>query len=228
LAVLRPGPWDGRRLNKHTGPLAGQATYKLINKPSLGKEREVTSYIMLAAKGEGSGIAKTLSIQPYDLIMLGGASIGLTAGACDETGRPVDTGTITWGGEGVTEEGIFTAPKTAGTVTVSAQSGGLTASLPIRVIDSPDSISVLNEETGRTVSSLTLDFGQKVELSAAAKLKNLDVYAKDSDFTWSVTGNIGTITPEGSFTASKTGGAGLITVTAGDCTYELSVAVKPA
>lgn len=226
LGCTEAGALDGGGSTNIQARLAGQDTYKLINKPSLGKEREVTSYIMLAAKGEGSGIAKTLSIQPYDLIMLGGASIGLTAGACDETGRPVDTGTITWGGEGVTEEGIFTAPKTAGTVTVSAQSGGLTASLPIRVIDSPDSISVLNEETGRTVSSLTLDFGQKVELSASAKLKNLDVYAKDSDFTWSVTGNIGTITPEGSFTASKTGGAGLITVTAGDCTYELSVAVK--
>jgi uncharacterized protein YigE (DUF2233 family) len=226
LGCVEAGALDGGGSTNIQARLAGQDTYKLINSPSLGQEREVTSYIMLAAKNEGSGIAKTLSIQPYDLLLLKGASLSLSAGACDETGRPVSLGGVSWSGEGVDKDGLFKAPDTAGLYTVSAQSLDLTATLPVRVIDSPDTISVLNEDTGRAVSSLKLDFGQTVQLSAAAKWQYLDVYAKDTDFTWSVQGNIGTVDENGTFKASKTGGAGVITVSAGSCSYELSVAVK--
>ena len=226
LGCVEAGALDGGGSTSMEARLAGQDTYDIINSPSLGQEREVTSYIMLAAKAAGSGIAKTLSIQPYDLIMLKGASISLNAGACDETGRPVSLSSISWSGEGVDKDGLFKAPDTAGVTTITAESEGLTATLPVRVIVSPDTISVLNEATGRTVSSLKLDFGQTVELSAAAKWQYLDVYAKDTEFTWSVQGNIGTVDEDGTFTASKTGGAGVITVTAGSCSYELSVAVK--
>jgi hypothetical protein len=56
-----------------------------VNRPSNGEERSVTNYIMLAAKGQGSGTMQNLGVYPFDALILAGSSLSFKAGASDET-----------------------------------------------------------------------------------------------------------------------------------------------
>ncbi len=231
LGCTEAAALDGGGSTNIQARYAGEQTYGPVNSPSLGREREVTSYIMLAASGQGGGEPRTLSIRPFGAVMLAGASLRMTAGACDETGRPVPTeGQVVWSAEGadISPEGVLAAPEKDAEATVTAVYGSLSDSVAVRVITTPDQISVVNEETGKKLTSLTLEAGQTAELSARALWRWLEVSAEDGDFAWSVSGDIGSIDGDGTLTASRTGGSGYVTVSAGGCVFELAVAVKTA
>lgn len=201
-----------------------------INRPSEGKERSVTNYIMLAAKNPGSGAISNLGVYPYDAVMLAGSTAAFRAGASDETGRAVAiTGEVTWGetsGLGsINRDGLFTAGRIPGNTMVTASVGGLGASAALTIIDTPSTISVRNEKTGGVVESIKVLGGETIDLTATATYRYLNVLCSDDAFTWSLIGDIGAIDENGVFTASVTEGSGRIMVSAGDTAAAVDVEI---
>ena len=173
-----------------------------INRPSNGEERSVTNYIMLAAKGAGSGTMKNLGVYPFDALVLAKSSLSFKAGASDETSRAVPiAGGVSWSVSGsagnISGEGLFTAGGTSGDAVVEVRASGLSAQAAVTVVDTPSSISLYNENTGEKIDSLRLTGGETVELSAVAIYRHMNLVSQDSAFTWSVLGDIGTIDQNG-------------------------------
>lgn len=207
--------------------LPGDGTASQINSPSGGTQRSVTEYIMLVTTEQPTGRADRLALYPRGLYLLSGATAEVTAKAVDENGYPAampagEQYTVS-DGLGTVEGGLFRAEQAgSGSITVSAN-GVRDDSVPVTVIDTPDTIRVRNR--GIAFSRLVLEIGQQVDLSATAEWNHLTLTSKDSCFTWSVEGDVGTITQEGVFTAADTKGSGTISVAAGDRTAIVAVEI---
>ncbi|MBP5167482.1 MAG: S-layer homology domain-containing protein, partial [Oscillospiraceae bacterium] len=228
LGCVEAGAMDGGASTNMQAVIAGDRDLSAINRPSLGREREVSCYILLVAKNAGSGETKILSPRQDGTVMLRGSSLALTAGAADETGRAVTPGELSWSAdEGeIGEDRLFTAPERPCTVTVTAVADGVSATEQISVIDTPDSMRMVDEKTGRAVSSLALACGETAELSVLSEWRMREVVAADADYVWTVRGGIGEISEDGLFTASENGGVGLISAAAGDCIASVEVRVQ--
>ena len=146
-------------------------TSSTINSPSEGTPRSVSNAIFLLSNLSPTGTAGSLYVTPKSLTLLPGATTQCVASAMDTGWYPMDTlpGDVTWSSadNAVSASGLFTAPAAPGVYQVSAESGGVTGSTNINVLQA-DAIYVTNEATGKNVSTLSLSPGQKVNLSAAA------------------------------------------------------------
>ena len=206
----------------------GDKSISQINKSSGGTQRSVTNYIVLATKNSATGTAAQLAVTPLSTIMLSGAQRSFSAKAADEYGYAAAAPSgLTWsvtGGIGsIDPNGVFTAAgEGSGEVTVS--SGNLApASVGVRVVSTPDSISVKNQATGAAVSSLNIRAGGSIDLTAGAAINHTSLLSGDGCYTWGVTGGIGKIDADGKFTAADITGEGSITVTAGKKTVSIPV-----
>lgn len=161
------------------------STSSTINSPSEGTARSVTNAIFLVSNLSPTGKAGSLYVTPKSLTLLPGATTQCTVSAMDTGWYPMDTlpGDITWSSpeNTVSASGLFTAPSTPGVYTVSAESGGVTGSTNINVLQA-DSIYVINEATGKNVSTLTLSPGQKVNLSASASCRTIPLHRRRQFF----------------------------------------------
>lgn len=205
------------------------STSSTINSPSEGTARSVTNAIFLVSNLSPTGKAGSLYVTPKSLTLLPGATTQCTVSAMDTGWYPMDTlpGDITWSSleNTVSASGLFTAPSTPGVYTVSAESGGVTGSTNINVLQA-DSIYVINEATGKNVSTLTLSPGQKVNLSASASCRTIPLTGGDSSFAWTADADIGTISSDGLFTAGPNTATGKIKVATGRYAITISVAVN--
>lgn len=228
LGCVEAGAMDGGASTNMQAVIAGDSGLSAINRPSLGREREVTCYILLVAKGPGSGETRVLSPREDGAAVLCGSEMTLTAGAADETGRAVTPGELSWStdeGE-IGEGGLFIAPDRPCVAAVTVTADGVSATERINVIDAPDGIRIADEETGRALSSPELACGETVDLTAVSEWRLEKVYSVDTDYEWTVRGKIGEIDENGRFTASEHTGAGVISAAAGGLRAELEVKVK--
>ncbi len=198
-----------------------------INRPSNGRERSVTNYIMLAAKNRGSGMLRQVAVYPNEPIMLLGSTLTFEMKGADETSRPVALyNTPRWYCEGgsVNMDGEYT-PRTVGSFNVTGYVSNFSDFSTVEVIDTPSSISIHKDELGDAINSLNVYTGSSETLVAKAKYNYLDVYADASAFTWEIIGDIGTIDQNGVFTAGERQGSGQIIVSAGECSTAIDVTV---
>ncbi len=205
----------------------GDSTYTVINSPSGGEMRNVSQFIMLAATGSGS--ASIMGVYPYNAMMLTGTKKTFTAGTADAFGNAKATGRVEWslksGAGSLDGNGVFTAAG-AGDVVISASSGDLNASTTIKVVDAPDSISVYDESTNRAISSINLEAGQSMALTASAIYKQMPLDITDTDFKWKLSSNIGTVDENGNVKAGLKPGSGTLTVIAGSAVTYIPVTVE--
>lgn len=204
-------------------------TSSTINSPSEGTPRSVTNAIFLLSNLSPTGQPGSLYVTPKSLTLLPGASTQCTVSTMDTGWYPMDElpGDVTWSSaeNAVSASGVFTAPASPGVYTVTAESGGITGSTNITVLQ-PDAIYVTNEATGKNVSSLTLTPGQQVNLSASASCRTIDLTGGDDCFSWSVSGDIGTITKDGLFTAGANTASGTIKIASGNYAVTMAVTVN--
>jgi hypothetical protein len=83
------------------------------------------------------------------------------------------------------------------------------------VVTTPDQITILDQATGSALTSVSLQSGTSIDLTASAVYRNLQVTCSDASFTWSVSDGLGTIDSSGVLTAGNIRGSGTITVSAG-------------
>ena len=202
--------------------------FTVVNDPSDGRLRSVSSYILFVTDSDPSGSAGRLFLAEGGDYVLAGSSVDITVVATDRALHTVAApeSVSARAQRGAVEGGVYTAPASAGADSISLSGGGVSGSGTLHVIDRVDSLTVTDAATGNTVSQLMLENGESVDLDVAAKYLMRDVSLSDEAVEYTLTGDIGTITPDGVFTASLSGAAaGAISVSCGGVTQEISVRV---
>ena len=195
-----------------------------LNRPSDGSERRVTNHIFLVASSQSTGQPGSLYLSAESEYVLSGSTVELAATMLDTNYIPMTTETVELSATGGTIQGTaYTAPETGGNVTITAQSGSAEGYLTLTVVDQPDSIGVYQDSS--QVTSLTVDPGEQIDLTAQAVYRRLTIPGSDNAFTWSISGDIGTIDENGLFTAADFPGSGTITVTKGRSTVSIPVTI---
>lgn len=208
----------------------GDTASTIVNTPSDGSLRRCANFIFLVRDTMPAGETAHLHLYPYDALALPGAKVPFTVKATDEnytaTTAPTDRIYTAQGGT-VDETGVFTAGS-AGTAAVSVQSGTMASSRAVTVLNLPSTIAIQDEGTKKTLNSLSVTARDKVNLKASAAYQGLGVYSQDDLYTWSVTGDIGTIDKDGVFTAVQTTQdlKGAITASFGSVAKTIDVTVK--
>ena len=194
----------------------------VLNRPSDGRVRAVTNHVFLVASAEPSGRLDHIALSAQASCVLPGAKVALSAAAVDTNYIPMKADITYASDRGSVSGNILTAPA-SGTVTVGARCGSVYATEKIEVISRPDTIELL--QNGKAVESLTLSRGGEAKLTARALYRHLSVPGDNSSFTWSVTGDVGTVSADGVFTAANHLGIGVLTVSVGETKREIPVSV---
>ncbi len=225
---------DGGGSTAISAQLPGNETASLMNKPSDGSERKLSTHIIFTNSAEKTGVLENIHIYPLTNYVLTGASTKLTLKATDSGFYPVDVPkNITFSVQDgknstITKDGVFSA-KDSGTVTVYAESGDVTSSTSIVCLATPTDIKIKDKNSGKYITTLNLDPGDTISLTAEAYGGYNRLIAKDENFTWKADANIGSISENFVFTASDNyGETGNITISAGDKTVFIPVALTPA
>ncbi|MGI5936995.1 MAG: phosphodiester glycosidase family protein [Oscillospiraceae bacterium] len=230
LGCVEAAIMDGGGSTSLNAMYIGDSSLSQINSPSEGYQRAVTNYIMLVTREKPTGVATQLAIYPYSVRMLSGAKASFTAKAADEFGFAVPltrevSYSVTEGLGVIGPDGVLKASGSGiGVVSVTAE--GLSgADAALTVVSTPDEIRIKNEATGKTVTSLEIQVDQSVEFSAEALHNHLALISSDDCFSWSVSGDIGSISATGKFTATDRPASGSIKVSVGERTVTIPVKV---
>lgn len=196
---------------------------KTVNRPSGGSERAVSNQLFLVATSQPSGVLDHFYVDTDNSYVLAGSKVNVTASAVDTNYIPMTAQYALSASAGTMDGNVLTTPATGGDITVTAAGGGKSGSAVVHAITDPDSISV--KKGGSTVSSLTLTPGSSASLTASAVYGHRSLKADANAFTWSLSGNIGTVDAGGKLTA-VTPGSGTLTVTGGGKTVTIPVRVS--
>ena len=200
-------------------------TATIINRPS-ETGRKVTNQVFLVASDRASGDLDHFYVHAASDYVLAGSSVYVTATGVDSSfiPMPVPNYTLT-ASAGTLENGVLTTPTGGGDITVTASGRGASGSTVVHAISTPDSITLKNGTSNLT--TLTVTPGSKTTLTAGAIWNHLTLGADAKAFTWSVSGDVGTVDEHGVFTASAPG-TGNLTVSAGDKSLTIPVTVAQA
>ncbi len=210
--------------------IPGQQELTTVNSPSDGSLRKCANFIFLVNDSPAQGFAQSLHIYPASRAALAGAQVTFSSGATDANGHYAQTGTINYSSTAgsVAADGVWTAPGTAGSYTVTASAAGLAASATVDVVTSADKVSIYRSSTRVTDKKLTLTPGSVTDFSAKAWHLSRLLASDDNLFKWETSGNIGTVTSEGVFTATniETGASGTLTLTSGSAKATVTINIS--
>lgn len=212
----------------------GTAQTSIVNSPSEGRARSCATFILLVTDQPGDGKPDRLALKEDGLVVLAGSSLTLPgAVALDSTSNPLDNAVedLTYRsqeGLGTIEDGVYTAGSTPGTDTILLRSRGLgiQGTAQIHVVDSLTSLTVTRAGQTTALSSLSMKAGDSVALSATGSYWSRAAMRDIQPVTWSVAGDIGSITEDGVFTASGSAVSGSITAEAGGQSKTISVSLS--
>ena len=201
-------------------------TATIINRPS-ETGRKVTNQVFLVASDRASGRLDHFYVNAAGDYVLAGSAVSVTASGVDSNYIPMDasyTLSASAGSIAEQEDGryLLTTPASGGDITVTASGRGAKGSTVVHAIRNPDNLTLKNGASNLT--ELTVTPGSKTALTAGAVWNHLPLTATNEAFTWSVSGDIGTVDEHGVFTASAPG-TGNLTVSAGDKSLTIPVTV---
>lgn len=215
---------DGGGSTAMVGRKYGNQQATLLNKPSDGRERAVSTTLQ-AISTAPIGEPKTISAQ---LTQKGKIAIGASVGVdvkyiLDQfyNTLTVDSSKLAYSADstiGTMNGKTFTASK-AGTGNIVVKSGNATASIPITVVDKISKLSV-SPETINIPKSGTQQLAVK-----GYDASGDEVIINASSLKWNVPSNLGTITKDGKFQATDKSAAGTITASYGNLSVKIPVQV---
>lgn len=206
----------------------GMKDTQTVNTPSDGSLRKCANFLFLTRPKAQAGEAAKLFAYPHDAMALPGGEIKFTITATDEnylTAAVPDDVTLTAAGGSVTGN-VFTAGE-VGTAVISLESENASGSVAVRVIDTPESISLARDDGSAAGGSVTS--GQVLNFTATAKYAGETLYAENTSFVWTCDSAIGSVDEEGVFTAAKvyTAVTGKLTCAAGGRSQTITLTVLP-
>ena len=198
----------------------------LVNKPSDNAERSVTNHVFLVATNQPTGMLSHLYVSPENSYVLAGSSVKIGASGVDTNYIPMTASDFSLSASaGTVTDKVLTTPVTGGDITVTATQDGKSGTAVVHAITTPDSIAI-SDATGK-ITNLTVAPGESVTLKGSAIYNHFTLASDAGAFTWTATGDIGTIDAKGVFTAAATpGGTGTITATSGSKTATVNVKVS--
>ena len=193
----------------------------IINRPS-ESNRKVTNQIFLVASNRSSGRLDHFYVKAASDYVLAGSSVAVNVTGVDTNYIPMDADYDLSASAGTLENGTLTTPASGGDVTVMASGRGSMGSTVVHAIRTPDTLTL--KKGTASLTALTVAPGSKTTLTAGAVWNHLTLAADTKAFTWSVSGNIGTVDENGVFTAAAPG-SGSLTVSAGGKSLTIPITV---
>lgn len=217
---------DGGGSTTAMASLPDSACASLINSPSDKTERKVSNHLLLLSQGYPTGRADHVYLSASAPAVLAGHTVELTANLVDSNYFPMEGAVTLSASAGEIVGTTFIAPQQSGPVTITAFSGGMTASVEVLVVETPDQMAVLWD--GSAVTSMTLAPGDKAELTATVTYNHLALETAPSDFAWTVDPLLGSIDENGVLTTAYTEGSGSIVVSKGGMTVTIPLKLDGA
>ena len=193
----------------------------IINRPS-ESNRKVTNQIFLVASNRSSGRLDHFYVKAASDYVLAGSSVAVNITGVDTNYIPMDADYDLSASAGTLENGTLTTPASGGDVTVMASERGSRGSTVVHAIRTPDTLTL--KKGTASLTALTVAPGSKTTLTAGAVWNHLTLAADAKAFTWSVSGDIGTVDENGVFTAAAPG-SGSLTVSAGGKSLTIPITV---
>ena len=193
----------------------------IINRPS-ESNRKVTNQIFLVASNRSSGRLDHFYVKAASDYVLAGSSVAVNVTGVDTNYIPMDADYDLSASAGTLENGTLTTPASGGDVTVMASERGSRGSTVVHAIRTPDTLTL--KKGTASLTALTVAPGSKTTLTAGAVWNHLTLAADAKAFTWSVSGDIGTVDENGVFTAAAPG-SGRLTVSAGGKSLTIPITV---
>lgn len=223
---------DGGGSTSIVSLMPGDGVPSLQNKPSDGRERKISTFFLLKNNLNPTRKLGSLTFYPLTAYVLTGAEKQFSLKAADTNFHPLDLPeNIKYSIETedakstISQIGLFTA-KDSGKVRIKAESGDVEGFLDVVCLETPTDI-ILKNLDGDTLKSAFVKEGDEFIFTAEAYGGYNKLTAENTDFKWSVTGDIGTIDEKGKFTANEhINGKGKVNVTAGDKTVSIPVTVS--
>ena len=193
----------------------------IINRPS-ESNRKVTNQIFLVASNRSSGRLDHFYVKAASDYVLAGSSVAVNVTGVDTNYIPMDADYDLSASAGTLENGTLTTLASGGDVTVMASERGSRGSTVVHAIRTPDTLTL--KKGTASLTALTVAPGSKTTLTAGAVWNHLTLAADAKAFTWSVSGDIGTVDENGVFTAAAPG-SGRLTVSAGGKSLTIPITV---
>ena len=215
--------------------LPGSSAPAVDNSPSGGSLRACATFILLVTDAPTDREPERLALREDGLTVLTGSSLPLgdvaavDSGAATVSSRVSDAEFSSQNGLGSFNGSIYTAGDRAGTdeIAIRSRDMDLKGSAQIHVVDALTSLTVSKAGGTSPLTSLSLKAGESVQLTASGSYWSREALRPGSGgVTWSVEGDVGSITPDGVFTSGGTGSSGTITATAGGLTSKMSVGLE--
>ena len=230
LGCVSAATLDGGGSTQLAAQLPGESGLTTQNRPSDGSARRVVNYILLTTPAKTAGAAALLALYPLSINAVAGAEIPLTVKAVDQNGLPAQTPqrlsyTVS-GGLGRVENGVFyAAGNGSGSITVSAP-GLESATIPLRVVASPEKLEFYGEKYGKLTTSLTLEPGQEVDLTVRATDRHVQLSGDDKNYTWTLDPAVGTVDETGHLIPGDTSGSGMLTASIGSSSVSIPITIE--
>ena len=227
---------DGGGSTALHGIFPGEESMSVINQPSQATLRNCANYILLINTSQPVGNPAHLHIYPYEARILAGSEISFRVKASDANYYPVMPPTnISFSYTGnvgdmakTDQDYIFSASKNKAKGSITASSGNkLKGSTGIEIVDKPEKLEIIDEATGKTVNAINIVAGEEVNLKGSSTYKRMPLLSSDKAYTWTVTGNIGTVNEEGVFKAADINkGSGQIQASVNGVTATVNVSIQ--
>ena len=207
----------------------GKDALEVVSKPSDGSLRACANYIFLVNNAVADGVAEHVHMRPSYYYMIPGAQTYFAVWGSDHSYSPATlpaemTYTASSGSIDVAQQ-IYTAGEQTGSVTVTGTSidNAVTGSHNFSITKDVGKIAL--QTSGSDVTSVSLRGGQSIDLDAKLYHQNALMASQDNLLTWTVSGDIGSISKDGVFTASQKPATGTVTCSYGAISSSVKVTV---
>ena len=205
----------------------GEDTASLISSPSDGSQRACANYIFFINNVASDGITAHAVLTPSYRYVMPGASTPFTVTGADASYGPASAPsdlTYTVSNElGTVQDETFTAGTTTGTATITASNGVVSGSMAVCITGDIQSIGL--QSGGETLSSISLEPGESIDVDGIAYHLGQRMGSADTSFSWSVSGDVGTVDANGVLTAGDRMASGTLTCSYGATSQSITVNV---
>lgn len=210
--------------------LSDRPGFEVLNRPSEGSVRNVANYIFLRDNRTPTGIPKIIN---YKNIM---KNVYIGSGENIEIESVYDTSeyemtdyTMELSSEKAAVDGSFVVFDTEGEVTVDVNINGIVSPVLFNVYDKIDALTIYETQGWKEVKEMSFAAGEnyEIQLRAVPYADENELLFTGDNAKWELSGNIGTISPNGYFILNANPGeSGSIKISVGGITKEIPVSIS--